>query len=188
MKVLLIKDVYKLGRAGDIKKVADGYGRNYLIPMGFAVMATPGALKKVELIRSKATERRAVLNKELGSVAEVLEKVTLGFNMKAGETGKLYGAVTTQMIAEAIKAKYDLDVDRHQIESEPIRTLGEFTAPVHLTVDLVPSIKIIIKREGELFEDAAPAAAEKVAEVVAPVEEEPVAEEATTETSATEAE
>jgi large subunit ribosomal protein L9 len=69
MKVLLLKDVYKLGRAGDVKRVADGFGRNYLLPQGLAVLATSGALKQVEGIRQHATTNRAVLNKELSGVA-----------------------------------------------------------------------------------------------------------------------
>ena len=74
MKVLLIKDVYKLGRAGDVKKVADGYGRNFLIPQAMAVLATPGAMKTAERIRQKATEKRSVLNDEMSVVAEALKK------------------------------------------------------------------------------------------------------------------
>ena len=79
MKVLLLKDVYKLGRAGDVKKVADGYGRNYLLPKGLAVLATPGALKQSEHIRAQATVHRAQLNQEMGSVAEVLSQSCPGF-------------------------------------------------------------------------------------------------------------
>ncbi len=150
MKVLLIKDVYKLGRAGDIKKVADGFGRNYLIPQGLAVLATPGTLKQVDQIRSKAAARRAELNSEMSTVAEKLEGQYFAFASKAGETGKLYGSITTQMIADAIKAKLGIEVDRHQIECEPIRNLGEHTARVRLTVDLVPQIKIVVHREGEV--------------------------------------
>lgn len=75
MKVLLIKDVYKLGRAGDVKKVADGYGRNFLIPQGMAVLATPGAMQTAERIRQKATDRRTLLNDEMSVVAEALKKI-----------------------------------------------------------------------------------------------------------------
>jgi len=149
MKVLLIKDVYKLGRAGDIKKVADGYGRNYLIPQKLAIPATQGALKLAESIGRKATERRAVLNEELSSVAEVLNGITLNFTVKAGETGKLYGSVTTQMIADEIKANHELELDKRQIVMEPIRKLGEFKIPVHLTIDLVPEVNVFVHREGE---------------------------------------
>lgn len=75
MKVLLLKDVYKLGHAGDIKKVADGYGRNFLLPQGLAVLATPGALKTVEKIKAKAAVTRAALNQEMGGLAEQMEGV-----------------------------------------------------------------------------------------------------------------
>jgi large subunit ribosomal protein L9 len=149
MKVLLLKDVYKLGRAGDVKRVADGYGRNFLIPKNLAVLATAGAMKQVDHIREQATIRRAALNEEMGSVAEVLAKVTLTFSSKAGETGKLYGSITPQMIADSIKEKSGISVDRHQIDVEPIRTLGEKKAHIRLTVDLMPEIKIIVHREGE---------------------------------------
>src|SRR5512147_2574607 len=98
MRVLLIKDVYKLGRAGDVKKVADGYGRNYLLPQRLAVLATPGALARAESIRHQANEKRAVLNNEMSGVAEILAKLTLAFPAKAGETGKLYGSITPAMI------------------------------------------------------------------------------------------
>jgi large subunit ribosomal protein L9 len=149
MKVLLIKDVYKLGHAGDVKKVADGYGRNFLIPQGLAVLATPGSLKQIEHIKAKALQRRAALNSEMASVAEVLKGVVLAFPAKAGETGKLYGSITHQMIAEAINTKAGTQIDHHQIDVEPIRVLGEHIARVRLTVDLIPEIKVIVHREGE---------------------------------------
>jgi len=151
MKVMLLKDVYKLGRAGDIKKVADGYGRNYLIPQGLAVLATPGMLKQVDHIRTQAAARRQVLNEEMGGAAQLLAGQIFAFASKAGETGKLYGSITTQMIADEINQKLGLNIDRHQIVSEPIRTLGEHIAHVRLTVDLIPEIKVIVYREGEAF-------------------------------------
>lgn len=151
MKVLLLKDVYKLGRAGDIKKVADGFGRNYLLPQGLAVLATPGAVKQAEFIRSRAVAARAVLNTEMSSVAGKISAVTLAFASKSGETGKLYGSITAQMIAEALAKKTGLSIDRKQIEVQPIRTLGEHKARVHLTMDLVPEVKIVVHRDGEKF-------------------------------------
>jgi large subunit ribosomal protein L9 len=161
MKVLLIKDVYKLGRAGDIKKVADGYGRNFLLPQGFAVLATEGAMKQVEKIKSQAEIRRNAQNEELKGIADQIKELTLIFPAKAGETGKLYGSITTQDIATAIAEKIRYEVKRQQVDTQPIRTLGEFTARVRLTMDLVPEVKIIVHREGESIETA-----------VAPVEEE----------------
>ena len=180
MKVMLIKDVYKLGRAGDIKKVADGYGRNFLIPQGLAVLATPGALKQVERIKKQAEIRRAEQNKELEGLAGQIAGVVLTFAAKAGETGKLYGSITTQNVADALQEKTRYEVKRHQIELQPIRNLGEFTAAVRLTMDLVPEIKIIVHREGETLEDASGA---KKATEEAPVAES-VVEEAVEETVA----
>jgi large subunit ribosomal protein L9 len=149
MKVLLLKDVYKLGRAGDVKRVADGYGRNYLLPQGLAILATPGALKRVETIRTEASATREVMNRELGGVADRLSNLTLAFPAKAGETGKLYGSITPAMIALAIQEKTGAEVDRRQLDLQPIRTLGEHKVHVRLTMDLVPIVTVIVHREGE---------------------------------------
>jgi large subunit ribosomal protein L9 len=181
MKVLLLKDVYKLGRAGDVKRVADGYGRNYLLPQGLAVLATEGALKQVEHIRNRASASRTVLNKELSGVAERISSLTLAFPMKAGETGKLYGSITPQMIAEAITAKAGTEVDRRQVDVQPIRNLGQHTAHVRLTIDLVPTVTVIVHREGEnpmtaVQAEAEEAELEEFEEVEEVVEEEEVEE------------
>ena len=162
MKVLLIKDVYKLGRAGDIKKVANGYGRNYLIPQGLAIPATENSAKVAESIAKRATERRAALNVELKSVADVLSKLELFFPVKAGETGKLYGSVSAQAIADRIKAEKGIDLGRNQLVTEPIRNLGEYMIPVSLTLDLVPEIRVVVHREGEVF---VPAVEEEYVEI-----------------------
>src|SRR5512143_957229 len=100
MKVLLLKDVYKLGRAGDVKRVADGYGRNYLLPQGMAMLATVEALKIAERIREKADVQRAIMNKEMDTVAKHLTGLTLVFPARDSATGKLNGSVSTQMIAD----------------------------------------------------------------------------------------
>lgn len=173
MKVLLIKDVYKLGRAGDIKKVADGYGRNYLIPQGLALPATENSIKLAETIGQKASEKRAVLNNELKGVADIISGLKLEFAMKASETGKLYGSVSSQMVADRVKELKGIELDRHQIVLEPIRKLGEYEVPVHLTIDLVPLIQVIVHREGEAVK-VSPA---KTAELVATAAEEASAEE-----------
>jgi large subunit ribosomal protein L9 len=177
MKVLLIKDVYKLGRAGDVKKVADGYGRNFLIPQSMAVLATPGAVKTAERIRQKATERRAIINDEMSVVAEALKKVQVSFGARAGETGKLYGSITSQEVADAIQQKSGYPVKRQQLDMQPLRTLGDHTIRVRLTMDLIPEIKVTVYREGEA-EPSLP-----IEEPVAKVEEKPV-ESAPEETSA----
>ena len=168
MKVLLIKDVYKLGRAGDVKKVADGYGRNFLIPQGMAVLATEGALKQAERIRLKAAAQRTVLNEEMALVAEALAKVQLVFAARAGETGKLYGSITSQEVADAIQRKTGYTVKRQQLDMQPLRTLGEHTIRVRLTMDLIPEVKVTVIREGE---------AEPSLPIEAAVEAKPAAEE-----------
>src|SRR5512136_2708044 len=181
MKVLLLKDVYKLGRAGDVKKVADGYGRNFLLPQGIAILATPEALKGAERIREKANIQRTIVNQEMDTVAKQLAGLTLVFPAKASETGKLYGSVTTQMITDAIKAKSGVEVARRQIDSQPLRMLGEYKVHIRLTVDLIPTIDVVVYREGEAFTPAttpatnpvsAPAIPGKPAPVVVEVESE----------------
>lgn len=170
MKVMLIKDVYKLGRAGDIKKVADGYGRNFLIPQGFAVLATAGALKQIEKVRKQAEIRRTEQNSELKGLADQIQGIIVTFSAKAGETGKLYGSITTQDVATAISEQTRFEVKKQQVDMQPIRNLGEFTAHVRLTMDLMPEIKIIVHREGEAFEEEAEEEAET------PVEAKPATE------------
>ena len=159
MKVLLIKDVYKLGRAGEVKKVADGFGRNFLLPQKLAVLATPGALKQTEKIRSQAEVRRTELNSELKDLANLINGITVVFSAKAGETGKLYGSITTQDVATAIQEKTRFEVKKQQVDMQPIRTLGEFIVHVRLTMDLMPEVKITVHREGEALEESASAPA-----------------------------
>ncbi|MGD2252146.1 MAG: 50S ribosomal protein L9 [Anaerolineales bacterium] len=176
MKVMLIKDVLKLGRAGEVKKVADGYGRNYLIPKGLAVLATPGALKQAERIRENADVERARLNQELGEVAERLQGLRLTFGVKASETGTLYGSVTLGMIAEAIQQSTGAVVEPRQIDGQPIKTLGVHQAHVRLTIDLNPEITIVVHLEGE--------PPESVEELQAAAEEPPQSEKETPEAAA----
>jgi len=153
MKVVLLKDVPKLGRAGEVKTVATGYGRNYLIPQGLAMLATPEALRKAESIRRKADAERAELNRAFSGLAEKLEGLTLYFAVRASEQGKLYGSVSPQMIAEKINELLGLGeeeaISRRQIEIQPIRHLGIYQAPVRLTIDLLPTVRVVVYREGE---------------------------------------
>jgi len=176
MKVLLLQDVYKLGRAGDVKKVANGYGRNYLIPQGLAVLATPGALAQADRIRTKADKERAILNDEMSGVAEQLKGVLLTFPARASETGRLYGSVNTRMIAEKLSEKIGVEISHRQIDSQPLRTIGEHSVNVRLTVDLIPEIKVIVHREGESIQAALDESAER--DEVAAVEEDAIADEA----------
>jgi large subunit ribosomal protein L9 len=163
MKVLLLKDVYNLGRAGEIKKVANGYGRNYLIPQGLAVLATPGALSQAERIKAEADKRRTLLNEEMSGVAEKVADLQLLFAARAGETGKLYGSITTQMIADELTEKLEVQITKRQVDSQPLRLLGMHNVKVRLTIDIIPEFSVVIYREGEAPENYM-IAAEELAE------------------------
>ncbi|MCS7087724.1 MAG: 50S ribosomal protein L9 [Thermoflexales bacterium] len=149
MKVLLLQDVYKLGHAGDVREVADGYGRNYLLPRGLAVLATPSALKRAERIRQLAAERRARELADIEATAQLLKGTTFVFHARAGEKGKLYGSITAAQIAEAISAKLGREFDRRKVAlREPIREVGTYRVPVRLSADVSPEITITVLPEG----------------------------------------
>jgi large subunit ribosomal protein L9 len=149
------------------------------------VMETPGVLKQAERIRKTASKERTRLNEELGEVAEKIAGLELKFPVKAGETGRLYGSVTSQMIADDIDGATDMAVERRNIDTQPIKLLGVHNVPVRLTIDLVPEVTLLIHREGEPaksaydFSAVEAAAAEAViaAEAEAAVAEEAEAEE-----------
>ena len=153
MKVLLIKDVYNLGRAGEVKKVADGYARNFLLPQKLAVKATKGSINQVERIKEAAAKQRELINAEMSELAEAINGIALEFTAKVGETGKLYGSITQQMIADAINEKINVSIDRHLLGTQPLREVGTHTVKVRLTYDLIPEIKITVIGEGEVEEE-----------------------------------
>lgn len=148
MKVVLKKDVPGLGKAGDIKNVADGYARNYLIPKGLAAVATPGAVKQAEQERVAEAERARRLQQEAAELAQKLANQTFTFKARAGEGDRLYGSITSADIAEAIQAATGLEVDKRKVLLErPIRELGEHTVTVKLHGDVVSQVKVIVERE-----------------------------------------
>jgi large subunit ribosomal protein L9 len=189
MKVLLLKDVYNLGRAGDVKKVANGYARNFLIPQKMAVPATAGATSHVDRIKASAQKQRDLVNEEMAGLAAQIAGLELVFKAKVGESGKLFGSITQQMIADAISEKISATVDRHWVESQPLREAGEHKVKVRLTFDLVPEVKVDVQSDVEEKEDEtdgkrkrarkAEAIAERQEET-ASAEAEPVAEEVET--------
>lgn len=190
MQVLLLQDVHKLGRAGQIKKVANGYGRNYLIPQGLAIPATPNAIKMAEKIAANADKQRDTRNAEAQALADKMQGLQLLFPARAGETGKLYGSITTQMIAEQLGEKLGVTFDRRQIDVQPLRLLGMHKVAVRLTLDVIPAFEAVVYREGESPENYMVAASELAASAEAnqpkPVEEvlEPMAEEVAAEAEA----
>lgn len=153
MKVLLIQDVDNLGYAGDVKKVANGFGRNYLLPQSLAVLATPGALKQAETIRKAAEKRRAQEKEDAQAIANQLEGLSLLFERRAGETGKLYGSVTSGDIAQEIEAKTGIALDKRKVAlPEPIRNLGEQEVTIKLMIDVATTIKVETLPSGGILE------------------------------------
>ncbi len=149
MKVLLLQDVYNLGLAGEVKTVADGYGRNYLLPRGLAVLATPTALKRAERIKQAAIEKRAREKADIEALAQVLSKMTLTFNVRTGEKGKLYGSITSAQIADAIAKNLGSEFDKRKVAlREPIREVGTYVVPLRLSAEVAPTVTVIVQQEG----------------------------------------
>ncbi|MCB0153667.1 MAG: 50S ribosomal protein L9 [Anaerolineae bacterium] len=174
MKVLLIEDVDNLGYAGDVKNVANGYGRNYLIPQKMAVIATPGALRQSDTIRKVAEKRRAQETSDAQAIANQIAGLELVFERRAGDMGKLYGSVTSGDIAEAIEAKTSIALDKRKVAlPEPIRTLTEQEVVIKLMIDVKTTVKVEVLPLGGILERSrlAEAEAAKAARATPPAEE-----------------
>ncbi|MBV9340421.1 MAG: 50S ribosomal protein L9 [Acidobacteria bacterium] len=147
MDVILKEDVAKLGSRGDLVKVAEGYGRNFLLPRKLAIEATPGNKRVIEQMRAAALRRSAKEKAQAEDLAKQFEGVGVSFERRAGEHDQLFGSVTSGDIAEALEKK-GFNVDRRKIQlHEPLKTLGEFTVPVRLHKDVTTHLKITIEKE-----------------------------------------
>lgn len=149
MKILLKDDVDNLGTVGDIVDVADGYARNYLLPQGLAVRATPGQIKQVDVIRAQARLKHQRIADEMAALTEKLAGTLLTFEATASERGRLYGSVTQDQIAEALAAELGEPIDRRKIDTDPLRQLGLHAVPIRLSGELTPKVSVIVHREGE---------------------------------------
>ncbi len=147
MKVLLTQNVPNLGQAGDVKEVADGYARNYLIPRGLAVPATEGTVRMVKEQKQAKTEQATRQAQRMARLAEQMEQLTLTFYAKAGPTGRLYGSITPADIAEALERELKIPFDRRKILTDPLRDLGEHAVPVRLSRDRTVTIRVRIEPE-----------------------------------------
>ncbi|MCB0193536.1 MAG: 50S ribosomal protein L9 [Anaerolineae bacterium] len=174
MKVLLIEDVDNLGYAGDIKEVKNGYGRNYLLPQQLAILATPGAMKQAETIRKAAEKVRAQERADAEAISNQISGLELVFERRAGETGKLYGSVTSNDIAEAILEKTGIEIDKRKVAlPEPVRTLGVQEVTIKLMIDLSTTIQVEVLPLGGILERErlSQAEAAEAAEVLEEAEE-----------------
>ncbi|MBX3055124.1 MAG: 50S ribosomal protein L9 [Anaerolineae bacterium] len=149
MKVLLKQDVENLGYAGEVRTVSDGYGRNYLIPNGLALMATPGTMKQAENWRKKAEAHRAEQRREYEALSAKIQGVRLVFKARAGESGKLYGSITTAMVADALNEALGTEIDRRKVGVDPLRQLGEHKVVVRLSAEFHPELTAVIENETE---------------------------------------
>lgn len=148
MKVLLLQNVKGLGKAGEVKEVADGYARNFLIPRGMAVPATPSNLRKAEHQKRIEEEKMKRLAEDAQALAEAISKLTLTFRVKAGQEGKLFGSVTNADIALALEKELGHAFDKRKIElEEPIKHLGTYSVPIRLLPDLIPQVRVVVEQE-----------------------------------------
>jgi len=146
VQVLLLKDIKGLGKAGQIKTVADGYARNYLIPRGLAIVATEGAVRRTEVQKAIEEQRDERVRTGGEALAERLAEVTLTFQVKSSEKGRLYGSVTSADIAEAIEKVTGHAVDKRKVElEEPIRLLGTHRVPVRVMTGVVPEVTVVVE-------------------------------------------
>ncbi len=148
MRVVFLEDVPHVGKMGEVKEVASGYGRNFLLPRRLALLATPSALKILELKLQKERIRQQQLNAELNKLAQQLEGFSIAFKAKVVEEERLYGSIRDSDIAAEISQCAGFDIDKKKIElEEPIHQLGSYEITVRLAKDLAPKIKVVITAE-----------------------------------------
>ncbi|MCA9833743.1 MAG: 50S ribosomal protein L9 [Thermomicrobiales bacterium] len=154
MKVVLRKDVEKLGEAGSVQNVSGGYARNFLIPQGLAVYATDGELKTAAHNQAVKDRKIARQEQQLQSLADKIQGLTLSFTARAGDTGRLFGSIGSADIAEQVSAKVGEEIDRRKVVlADPIRTLGDHTVEIHLVGKLRPTVTVTVAAE-DVVEEA----------------------------------
>jgi len=147
MEVILKEDVAKLGNRGDVIKVAEGYGRNFLLPKKLAIEATHANKAVIEQMKAAAVRRSAKEKSEAEELSKQFDGLEVSFARKAGENDQLFGSVTAGDIAEALEKK-SFHIDRRKIQlHEPLKSIGEFTIPIKLHKDVTTHLKVVITKE-----------------------------------------
>ena len=147
MEVILKEDVPKLGHRGEVVKVAEGYGRNFLLPRKLAIEATQANKAVIGQMKASAVRRTATEKADAEALSKQLEGVTLTFHRKVGEKDHLFGSVTSNDVAEALEKK-GFNIDRRKIQlHDPLKNLGEFDVPVRLHRDVTSRIKVVVEKE-----------------------------------------
>jgi len=148
MKVIFLKDVPSVARAGEIKEVAPGYGHNYLIPRKLALIATQSAMKAAEAQIQREKEKQKRFAAEMELFAQQLEGYELNFAAKVAEEDRLYGSIRDSDIASQLSQATGVEIERKQVDlEEPIKTLGEHEVTIRLGKDLTPRIKVVVAKE-----------------------------------------
>ena len=170
MKLILTSTVDKLGIAGDVVEVKDGYGRNFLLPQGYAMLATPANLKVFELERRKLQVKVEAERGQAASLADKIHNTPVTIAMRVGENDKLYGSVTTALIADALADK-GIEIDRRRILLDtPIRLLGDYKVRVRLHANVTAEVPLAVVAERAIIEDEQPKEAVADAAEPAPAE------------------
>ena len=148
MRVLLTKDIDNVGHAGEVKEVADGYGRNFLIPRKLAVVAHKGSEDEARRIREAQAKRDSKAREEALALAEEIGNRTVVLRLKVGAEGKVHGSITNADIATGLKAQQQVEVDRHRIDlKDPLKQLGEHQVILRLHRDVEATINVIITQD-----------------------------------------
>jgi large subunit ribosomal protein L9 len=161
MKIVLLDDLVNVGQAGEIVEVRNGYARNFLLPKGLAERATADALNRITLIKRAADVKRAKRMAEAAGKFALVAGKPLVIRMKAGTEGRIFGAVTSAMIADEVKIQYEVDLDRrHIMLDEPIKHLGEFNVPLRASADVTGELRVVVEaimtreeRQAKLLEE-----------------------------------
>ncbi len=189
MKVLFVQDVTGTAYAGDVKEVKPGFARNYLLPRKLAVQATKDQMNRVEGLQKAASRRREATEGEMKTLSEKLSGSVITIEGRAGRNNRLYGAITSLMVAEQVSKIAGRDIDRRRIVMEPLRQLGTYKIPVKLYTGVEPRVTVVVAlpspekrgQEAPAAEGQASAAAEGAAPEAEGAAEEPIAEAASTE-------
>ncbi len=148
MKVILLQEVPNLGRPGEVKEVADGYGRNYLLPRQMAIAATSAEMKRLESLRATLAQREAKTRSVTEALGSRLEGLELTVKARVGAEGRLFGSITNVDIAEALAQELGQEIDRRLIQlEEPIKQAGRYQVPLRLTRDVMPTVTVIVEGE-----------------------------------------
>ncbi|MCE5330150.1 50S ribosomal protein L9 [bacterium] len=155
MKVILTKDIEKIGNFGEVINVKDGYAKNFLIPSGIAVMATQGNLKQIDLVQKSRIKVEARNIKEANEIAEALNGLKLIFKVKSSPEGKMYGSITNKDIADKILSFKKIEVDRKKIDLEDsIKEIGSYDIVIKLYKDVKCTITVSVESDKKQMEEA----------------------------------